>query len=552
MFISNIRFRTWQVLAIGVVLAALMGKHLVTASGGQRPAAGALPSDAKLDIITIMADDLDIPSLNVALANGFMPNLQTSIINAGTTFQNSFVSNSICCPSRATFLTGQYPHNTGVQSNGSQRGGCTALHDNSTLAVWLRSAGYRTGLVGKYLNLYGSKGAEETQDCLNQYYIPPGWDDWQALLDPWTYLMYGYKINDNKRIVSSEYKPSDYQTDVLAQRASRFIQDSAQNSSVPMFLLVAPPIPHFSNIVPAGCSTNFGTQETIPPAPRDVGTAASIPLTRGNSYNESDINDKPAFYQQFALLTPAGDACMQKLFRDRLGSLRALDKLIGTVVQTLQSVQRLDRTVLIFTSDNGFLLGQHRLMHKGWPYEDSIRVPLYIRAPGVPAQSSSLFALNNDLAPTILDFAQAFPTMLIDGSSLRDVLKNPATTDWRKRILSEWFNFNQSNALTVSPLTDFIIGGLRPPDANWYPPTYSLVRTSADDLSAPNTSYIEYVEGSREFYDLVQDPDQLQNLGTSAAAARSAQMTILSQWIAALQNCSNGRCQILERASLPQ
>jgi N-acetylglucosamine-6-sulfatase len=547
---KEIWLRTWHVVLICAALLVMLGLHRASTSAGV-PRQGGITPKTRPDIITIMSDDLDLESLDAALANNFMPNLQAYLINGGTTFQNSFVSNSLCCPSRATFLTGQYPHNTGVQTNGQYHGGCIALRDDSTLPVWLHSVGYKTGLIGKYLNLYGSGGPESTRTCLNEYYIPPGWDDWQALIEPWTYDLYAYQINDNRKIIGSEITPAEYQTDVLARRAARFIQESATNATRPMFLLLAPPIPHLSAVAQAGCSTNWGAMFTILPARRDIGTAASIPLTRGNSYNELDMSDKPSFYQHLTRLTPAQDACMQSIFRDRLQALRALDKLIGTVVQTLINVQRFDRTVLIFTSDNGFLLGQHRLMHKGWPYEESIRVPLYIRAPGIPVQSTSLFALNNDLTPTILDFAEAIPTISVDGSSLREVLKNPTTTNWRKRIFAEWFNYGGGNApQTVDPFTDFLVSSQTLD--NWYPPTYGAVRTSLADATVPNMTYVEYSDGSREFYDLNQDPDQLVSAANSPTATQATQMTILSRWIAALSNCGGGKCQILERASAPQ
>jgi len=544
------RYSYVLILTVGLA-AGLIGQLLLSAGRGASAVQSSSTPDLKPDIVVFLTDDLDQNSLDVALASGFMPNLRHFMIDEGTTFENSFVTNSLCCPSRATLLTGQYPHNSGVQSNGGPKGGCAALNDRDTLATWLKAAGYRTGFFGKYLNQYGVNGVLAPWNCLNARYIPAGWDDWQTLVDPYTYRMYEFRINDNGRLVTSENVATEYQTDALSRRASSFVREATRVPRVrPLFLLVAPPIPHFSNHAPASCSTNFGSMATIPPAPRSEGSASLIGLLRFGSYNEFDISDKPVFYQQFSQLTASDDACMEKLFRDRLESLRAVDDLISSVIQGLTRGEPLRNTVLIFTSDNGFLLGQHRLMYKVWPYEESIRVPLYIRAPGIPGgQRTSLFALNTDLAPTIVDFAGATPTIAADGSSLRPVLQNPQTSDWRKRIFSEWASYAGTVTPTIDPLTDFPVSFVGANFLKVFPPAYNLVRTSPLDSATPNVSYIEYVTGARELYDLTLDPYQLQNLGESISPLQLNRITALSQWIQAARNCANGSCQALERAT---
>jgi arylsulfatase A-like enzyme len=173
-----------------------------------------------------MADDLDVHSVEAALALGLMPAHKTHVVDAGFTFDQSFVVNSLRCPSRATSLTGQYSHNNGVLSNSGPHGGVHRLKDDSTLATWLQAAGYRTGHVGKYLNGYGIDFVLGEGSGVPQHdptYVPPGWDDWQALVDVTTYRVYGYTMSDNGRLVV----PDECQTDELAVRTEDFIRESA-------------------------------------------------------------------------------------------------------------------------------------------------------------------------------------------------------------------------------------------------------------------------------------------------------------------------------------
>jgi arylsulfatase A-like enzyme len=211
------------------------------------------------------------------------------------------------------------------------------------------------------------------------------------------------------------------------------------------------------------------------------------------------------------------------VYRDKLESLRAVDDLIGSVVSALSQNQELDNTVIIFTSDNGFLFGEHRLHDKRWAYEEAIRVPLFIRAPGFSIlQSVGKFVINNDLAPTITDFAKTTPNIVMDGRSLIPLLKNPHLSSWRKRLLIEHWSASKS-----------------------FTPTYSAVRTSSADTATPKQLYVEYVGGGREFYDLASDPNQLQSLHKQGGW-RQQQIKILQNCLARLRVCKGKSCQILE------
>jgi N-acetylglucosamine-6-sulfatase len=510
-------------ITVGIVSAAIGVPYSLKPNIEFAMGKAATIAQTKPNVVVIMVDDLSIGELNVALHQGWMPNLKRHVIDKGTTFTNSFVSNSLCCPSRATFLTGQYPHNHGVLGNVLPQGGVTKFKDNSTIATCLQKAGYRTGHVGKYLNGYGEDNLKN-QPSDDPTYIPPGWDDWQATVGGSTYRVYNYIINDNGKLVGYGAAPSHYQTDILARRSVNFINESEQISDAkPFFLTIMPLAPH-AEFHLGQYRVNYGFQDTIRPAPRHIGTAINIPLPKTPSFNEQDVSDKPAWLKNIPALLPQHINIFQKVYRDKLESVRAVDDLIGTVVSALLQNRELDNTVILFTSDNGFLFGEHRLRAKMWAYEEAIRVPLFIRAPGFSTpQLVGKFVINNDLAPTIADFAKTTPNIVMDGRSLIPLLKNPNLSSWRKRLLIEYWN---------TPSLPFI-------------PTYSAVRTSSVDTATPNQLYVEYTGGEREFYDLTSDPNQLQSLHKQGGR-RQQQVKILQNWLARLKACKGKSCQILE------
>jgi N-acetylglucosamine-6-sulfatase len=490
------------------------------------------------NIVVIMADDLDTRSVQTMLTLSLMPNLQHYLVTNGTTFSAAFVTNSLCCPSRATFLTGQYAHNHGVRTNFPPDGSVQGLDDRATLATWVQAAGYRTGYVGKYLNFYGwvdlnHDGAVTEADAR---YVPPGWDDWQALVDPSTYWMYSYWINDNGTLVAYGSNATDYQTDVVAQRTREFIEEADRiNDLTPFFLTVMPLAPHVE-IDPNAVLTQYADlwRGSLRAAPRHLGTVSAA-LPTPASWNEGDVSDKPLWIQQKALLTTEDASFVQRQYLQRLTSLRAVDDLIGTTMAALRDTGELSNTVVLFTSDNGYHLGEHRVGDKQTPYEESIRVPLYVRVPGLLAgQVLSQAVLNNDLAPTIAALARATPTLALDGRSFLPLFQTP-TRPWRQRFLIEHWS-----------------GAGGEPDG-WTAlqvPTYTAVRT-VQAPAVPYQLFVAYQDapGSQEFYDLQTDPLQLNSLHADATATRRMQRAIHSQWLAALDACGQGRCQTLEFAA---
>jgi N-acetylglucosamine-6-sulfatase len=485
------------------------------------------------NIVVIMVDDLDVRSLQQMLQWGLMPNLQNHIITPGSTFTNAFVTNSLCCPSRATFLTGQYAHNHRVLANTPTSRGVLGLDDTSTLATWLRSAGYHTGYIGKYLNFYGfaDYNGDGRVDSLDARYIPPGWDDWQVLTHPTVFRMYQYRINDNGQIISFGNNPRHYQTDVLAGRAAEFVHRAQSlEPARPFFLTVMPTAPHMERdfSIPLMDFADYWAWD-IRPAPRHRDTITQT-LAAQPSFNELDLADKPLWLQNRPLMASEDVAHNERKIRNRLASMLAVDDLIGQVIGALQHTGTLENTVIVFTSDNGYMLGEHRLSEKTYAYEESIRVPLYVRAPGTAAnQVISQMVLNNDLAPTLVDFAGTTAGRAVDGVSLRPLMLNPAHLPWRQRFLIEHW---QSS------------------DRLYDIPEYFALRTAPTARLTPNQLWVEYmdVESSREFYDLNRDPYQLTSLHRSQAPLRQQQMASHSAWLSALRSCRGRGCQLLEFA----
>jgi arylsulfatase A-like enzyme len=361
------------VLTVAVALAVL----LVSGVWGSA-AREAVGATAKPNIVFILADDMRKDDLK------YMPKTLSILRDKGMYFSNAFVSNALCCPSRATIMRGQYAHNTGVWTNRGSRGGWKAYRNNGNekdnMATRLDAAGYRTGLFGKYLNEYPGASDE-----------PPGWDRWFAHTEGSNY--YDYKINDDGRIIHYGSTAADYETDVIADHTMNFIGASAMKR-VPFFAFVAPKAPHSPHR----------------PARRDKHAFDGIRAPRPPSFNERNVSDKPPWIRKLPRLSDARKAKIDKRAEKRAETLQALDDLVAGVVGKLREKRVLGNTYIFFTSDNGFQMGDHRIHPgKGRPYEGSVRVPLLVRGPGVAAgrKAQEKLVLNTDYLPTFTDLASA-------------------------------------------------------------------------------------------------------------------------------------------------
>ncbi len=468
-------------------LAASAGV-LVIGGGTYRPA---YAQPQRPNLIVIETDDQTVASLRA------MPNVGRLLAARGTTFVNSFVENSMCCPSRATFLTGQVSHNDGVWDNAPPSGGWSALRptQTNTLPVWLQRAGYTTLFIGKWLNGYGVDDPKE---------IPAGWTQWQgAVGGSWNDYI-GVTLNENGRL--KRYK-KDYQTDLYTDRARGFI-DRYAGSAKPFFLWLCYVAPHTGTPRERNDPSGFATAV---PAPEDVDRFAWLPLPKPPSYDELDVSDKPRHIRALPRIEADTEAKITEAYQQQLESLQAVDRGVASIVSQLAATGVLDRTVIVFTSDNGYLNGEHRVYQsKALAYEPSIRVPLIIRGPGVANHRVSPALVSNvDLAATLVDFAAARPGRTPDGRSLRPLLRDPSRV-WSRDLLIE------------SPLlegTDEI---------------YTAIRTD-------RYIWIEYRNGDRELYDLNHDPNELNNL--QADPAYQSVRAALTKKLARLRTCVGASCR---------
>ncbi len=471
------------------------------------------------NIILLLADDLDLQLDTVAT----MPHLRTLIADQGVTLDHLIVNASICCPSRASLLRGQYVHNHQVYTNGPPpSGGFEAFRDqgleNDTIATRLQGAGYRTALFGKYLNRYAYSSPPN--------YIPPGWTEWYAPSPTAPgYNQYNYRLNENGVLVNYGSAPQDYLQDVLTARAQSFITRTIA-SGQPFFV-------YFGSFSPHVPST---------PAPRHTGLFTDTLAPRPPSFNEPDVSDKPLGIQALPLLTPGEIQQIDAGYRLWLRSMQAVDDTIAALVETLQATGQLTNTYLIFTSDNGFHMGQHRLAPgKYMGYEEDVRVPFFVRGPQVPiSQTLPRLASIVDLAPTLVDIAGIPTPPYMDGRSLLPLLREnpPPLADWRQATLFE----------------QYVGAHLRQPDPLGEPPDpfdssqFASVPLFYTGLRTAGLKYIEYDTGERELYDLVNDSYELENQIGNADPGVLAQ---LSEWLRLLHTCATDLCRVYEMQPPP-
>jgi N-acetylglucosamine-6-sulfatase len=452
-------------------------------------------AEARPNILVLMTDDQTLDSMSV------MPKTRALIGERGATFTRSFASYSLCCPSRATLYTGQYAHNHGVLSNLPPSGGYTRLDTSNWLPLWLQAAGYRTMHVGKFLNGYG-RLSPPTE-------VPPGFNDWNGTVDPSTYSYYGYTVNENG--VLRTY-PGLYSTDFFAQRADELIAAAAP-SDQPFFMSVAFLAPHSGG--PREPDDPPGHQ-TPAVAPRHANAFGSLALPLPPSFNEADVSDKPLALQRRPPIGAVRAAKIQEGYQQRLESLLAVDDAVESIVSTLRSVGELDDTLILFTSDNGFFHGEHRVpAGKVLVYEPSIRLPLLMRGPGVPAGTTAhQLVTNADLAPTILDASGARPGRVEDGRSLLDLVHDGGV-EWGRELLIEGGN---AQGLTFTALRNY----------RW--------------------KYVEHTTGEVELYDLERDPDELTSLHADPALAglRAA----MAGRLRALRSCAGRGCRAKPKVHL--
>ena len=519
-----------------VAVVSVADARPVGAGKGKRP-----------NILVVMTDDMAATDL------ALMPKVQRLLANRGTTFADAIDSFPLCCPARATFLTGQYAHNHQVKGNFAPFGWYGMKGRANTLPRWLDRAGYTTAMVGKWLNGYGAKNAHGE--------VPKGFDIWRGLLDLSAYDYYNFVMNQNGRLrtwgdkvfarklvrfakIQTENGPHDvgdiltrlqqqfgpppysywgkertrdYSVDVTG-RITNGIVRSQRRSKRPFFVWWSPAAPHREDVA----TTLMGRPGPDPRPPhRYEQLSQSFTLPQPPSFNEADMTDKPSPVEDAAgLMSQATIDQLQLDYEGRAGSLRAVDDGVARLVRTLRRTRQLRNTLIMFVSDNGWLQGEHRITgDKFLPYEESLKVPLVLRGPGIPKNRTVEGQISNvDFAPTLLDAANVRAGRVMDGVSLLPTARNPS-----KR---------PNRALQIEALAPLFEGNI--PVNAWDRP-YSGVRTD-------RYTYVVWTESSEEeLYDRQLDPYQLNNVASDPGYATIK--ANLAAKLAQLESCRGAACR---------
>jgi arylsulfatase A-like enzyme len=495
-------------IALRDALLALLGVWV------DRVAPNAAP--LRPNIVLIVTDDQRADTI----APQFMPLLSAELISSGLRFANGFAPNAVCCPSRASILSGQYARNHGVLQNregdpANPTGSISAFDDTETLATALKAAGYRTGLFGKYLNGYRNFSDDHAASHGGLQYVPPGWDRWYAIRGG---RNWGINFSDETGAIvqtdpgtcidpppgeecpTTQAPDCPHSTDHLRDKALDFI-DEATGLGQRFFLYLSTQTPHG----PA-C-----------PAIRHQGMFAGVAPHRPPSYKEGEPgfdpdDDKPQWVRQ----QQPFDGDESDEFRIRqLESLQTVDEAVQAVMAKLRETGQERDTIVVYYGDNGYLWGEHRRGKKACPYEECWKVPFVVRYPRLvplPRSEDALVA-NIDLAPTLLELAGATSSLAIDGRSMVRLLDGTEAA-WRDAILGEHW------------------GSQAPPQNPTPPvPTFAVVREAV-------WKYTEYCTGERELYDLSQDPFELTNVvaaNPQVAADMAARLrTLNEEWPATI------------------
>ncbi len=476
-------YRLYGLLLLLALILAGCQTEQVRKPGPTTPTATDRPN-----IVFILTDDMTVRDLR------YMPRTRRLLAEQGTTFENAFATYTICCPARSTILRGQYAHNHKIVGNWEPFGGAKKFRrlglDESTIATWLKSAGYETFLAGKYLNDY-----EGT-------YVPPGWDEWYARSGKFSANEY----NENGRLVRED---TYIDADLIGYWSMRYLQKPHDN---PFFMYLSTHAPHLPHEI----------------APRHAKAYPNARAPRSPSFNERDISDKPEWIQKRAQ-GPLSRRQIRELnatYREKVRALQAVDEMVEDVYAALESAGELDNTYIFFTADQGYKEGQHRLQGKWTAYEEDIRVPLLVRGPRVPeGRTLQHMVLNNDFAPTFAKLAGVDAPGFVDGRSIVPLLgqDTPPEADWRQRFLVENFRSELPKG-TPSRV-----------------PGYKAVRTK-------DAVYIEYYTDpiERELYDLEKDPYQLRNILGSAKPELVREM---EDQLSSLSDCEGRECRRAEDGS---
>ncbi|MFL5834612.1 MAG: sulfatase [Solirubrobacterales bacterium] len=545
-------------LIVAAVLAALLAILAFAASSGTDVARSA---DERPSFVVIQTDDETLDQLYASLNVGgievqAMPYTLSLIANRGVAFNRYYVPYPLCCPSRTSLLTGRYSHNNNVRGNVPPNGGFTGFAARQAyshnIATWLQGAGYRTIHIGKFLNGYGDEPFDEGRD------VPPGWNAWHTVLRADTnHYFYGYTLNNNGTLEGPYGDPGSWETREYGERDD-FGCPSAPLNGKPCFYetdtfntlawqeltqQTSPEQPFYLQLDYTAPHGDFRRPAGPEPALRHYNTFAGAPYPHGRAegFNEGNVNDKPRFIREAPYLSLNEIHTYRVYYQKALESLRAIDEGVKLIVDTLGGLHRLRNTYIIFTSDNGFFYGEHRLTGgKFLAYEPATHLPLLIRGPGIkPGTATGELAANIDIAPTILELAGVEADKSIDGRSLVPFMRDPALRT-RRPILFESFVETADVEANGEPTAQRarVSGAGKGPKAG-----ASIVAPPKDYLGIRlgPYKYIEWPSGEKELYDITKDPYELNNL--VRVGNLSPIRAFLHAQLIRLESCVGRACQ---------
>jgi arylsulfatase A-like enzyme len=545
---QGIRLATIAAGALALLCLIVAGQRSAAAATTETPE---VPLSEKPSFVVIQTDDQTLDSLYASFGPNklrAMPNTLDLLAKRGETFNRYYVSYPLCCPSRVSLMTGRYAHNNGVKGNIQPNGGYFGFSFRAAythnIATWLQGAGYRTIHVGKFLNGYGDEPYSNGSE------VPPGWSDWHSVLKSDTdHYYYGYTLNNNGTVegpygdsgtwepreyttrddIGCPYAPLNgqpcfYETDTLTNFAVQGLRETSAEQ--PFYLQLDYTAPHGDFRHPAGPE----------PAPRhyDWFKGAPLPHNRGQGFAEGNVSDKPSFIKEAPYLSLADIHTYRVYWDKQLEALRSVDDGVKALVDTLGSLHRLRNTYIMFTSDNGFFFGEHRLIGgKFLAYEPATHLPFLIRGPHIKAGTESGEIVGNiDVAPTILELAGVTPDKSVDGRSMTPFFKDPELRTLRPYLFEsfvETSDVQEAGAIAEAGDQSSSAGrskrvpGLEKPARTAAGASSSRggPGASASLLAPPKDyegirlgpyKYIAWPDGEKELYDLEKDPYELNNL----------------------------------------
>ena len=526
--------RAWAILAAAFALLAIAGSAVLA-----RAAQGA---GSQKNVVFILTDDMTTSELSA------MPNVQSLLAGHGTSFNEAYVSFPLCCPSRATMMSGQYMHNHNVRGNFPPNGSWIRFipHETNDLPVWLQDNGYYNVHIGKYMNGYPTGTSAYPPPHTDNFPVPLGWDEWYGKVSE-DALYFNYQLIEKTgpdvvpHLTFYGDQPTDYQTDVFADRAVNFVHDSGV-AKQPFWLNLWFNSPH----------------GPFDPAPRDLFRLSGTPIAKLPGFNEKDITDKPKWIRKQAKkrITKKQAALIDNERRRQEEQLISVDQAVGKLVQTLQDKGILDDTYIIFSSDNGFFRGEHRIATgKYLPYDPASRVPLIIRGPGIPAGGvSNELVWNGDITQTILQIASGSLDDSLDGRSLLPFAQNPALRSTRPVLLEgdtgpggTGAESAQSASARAREARVHVEGKQGVKNLEQEP---DAIKSATNTDSAPayrsirtdRYEYTLYANGQSELYDMKLDPAQLHSL------AADPRYRYVRQWLytqlVPLSACAGPSCRV--------